>query len=125
MSARVELDGNGDLSIRSSDTVFVTGFRVRLGRGEAASDGEALRREHPALRTGSLVPVSAADGLVVFRRELAGERILVALNADRQHAASVPLGNRGRSADAFSDEPLTATLVVPPLDARVAIERTP
>jgi hypothetical protein len=75
------------------------------------------------LRTGAIVPVSAEGRLVVFRRELPGERVLVALNADKKKAASVPLGSGGPYVDAFSNEPLPPAATIPPLGALVAIER--
>jgi glycosidase len=83
----------------------------------------ALRRRLPALRRGSLAPASAEGRLITFRRELPGERILVALNADRERAASVPLGTEGRYVDAFTGRPLPAKASVPPLGYCIAIDR--
>jgi len=84
----------------------------------------ALRHRLPALRRGSLAPASAEGRLITFRRELPGERILVALNADRERAASVPLGTEGRYVDAFTGRPLPANASVPPLGYYIAIDRT-
>ncbi len=83
----------------------------------------ALRHRVPALRTGTLTPVLAEGRLVVFRRDLPDERVLVALNADAREAASVPLGSGGHYADAFSGTSLPTTVTVPPLDALVALGR--
>jgi glycosidase len=83
----------------------------------------ALRHRLPALRRGSLVPASAEGRLITFRRELPGERVLIALNADKEKAASVPLGTEGRYIDAFTGKPLPATGCVPPLGYRIAIDR--
>jgi neopullulanase len=83
-----------------------------------------LRHRLPALRRGSLAPATAEGRLITFRRELPGERILVALNADRKRAASVPLGTGGRYVDALSGSPLPATVSVPPLGYYIAIDRT-
>jgi alpha-glucosidase len=40
----------------------------------------ALRREHPALVAGSYQPVAAQGDLLLYRREHADDRLLVALN---------------------------------------------
>jgi cyclomaltodextrinase len=81
----------------------------------------ALRRRYSALRKGALVPASAEGRLIAFRRELGGERILVALNADSKKTASVPLGSGGPYVDAFSGEPLPPVVTLPPLEALVAL----
>ena len=82
-----------------------------------------LRHRLPALRRGSLALASAEGRVITFRRELPNERILVALNADRERAASVPLGTEGRYVDAFTGRPLPATASVPPLGYCIAIDR--
>ncbi|MCX6101178.1 MAG: alpha-glucosidase C-terminal domain-containing protein, partial [Candidatus Bipolaricaulota bacterium] len=83
----------------------------------------ALRHRHRALRTGTLVPVSAAGRLVVFRREFEDERILVALNADSKKTASVPLGSGGPYVDALTGNPLPEVPSLAPPGRLVALGR--
>jgi len=85
----------------------------------------ALRRRLPALRTGAVVPVTTEGRLLVFRRELASERVLVALNADAKREASVSLGGGGPMIDAFSGSPLPAYATLPPFGVLVAQELAP
>ena len=85
----------------------------------------ALRHRHRALRTGTLVPVSAAGRLVVFRRDVEDESILIALNADSKKADSVPLGSGGPYVDAFTGEPLPDAISLAPLGRCVAVRRKP
>jgi len=49
----------------------------------------ALRREYPALKTGSYRPLKAAGDLLAYLREQDGERVLVALNLGPHDATLV------------------------------------
>jgi alpha-glucosidase len=54
-----------------------------------------LRRAHSALRTGSMTILDTPDPLLVFRREAAGERLMVALNLGHAPVAwTTPTGWR-------------------------------
>jgi glycosidase len=44
----------------------------------------ALRRAHPALRLGNFRTLAAEDGLLVFERSHAGDRLLIAANLGAQ-----------------------------------------
>lgn len=81
----------------------------------------ALRRRCDTLRTGALVEMAGEGRLVTFRRELATDSVVIALNADKAKAASVHLGSGGRHVDALMGRPLGATAAVPPLSALVAL----
>ena len=85
----------------------------------------ALRRAHPALRTGDFRTVLADDAqdTWVFARAGSGEEVLVALNAsDRPATVELP-GLGGGWRDVFSspgaDDGGPARATVPPLDGRV------
>ncbi len=94
--------------------------RALLGR---VRDLVALRRRLPALRRGAVVPVSAAGRLLVFRRELPGDRVLVALNAHAKDEASVLLEDGGPYVDALSGQTLPRVAHLPPLGTLIAEER--
>ena len=55
-----------------------------------ARDMVALRKAHPALRTGSMAVVTATDSLLVFERTGAGESLLCVFNLGHDHVAWSP-----------------------------------
>lgn len=85
----------------------------------------ALRHRLPALRRGSL-SLGIADGrLLTFERRLAGERVLVALNADPEREAVVSLGDAVASVDGLTGESRSGRLTLAPLDFAIVVSRTP
>jgi alpha-glucosidase len=67
---------NGDWPTRNVETM--TGDQVSIL--ELYRRLIALRRSRPALQLGDYALVSAADGVLLYRRSLGGEQLLVALN---------------------------------------------
>lgn len=91
----------------------------------------ALRKAHPALRTGSYVTLHVKGQTYAFARQTEAETVLVALNAGEK-PESMALDLKGLLSgavvfkDAWTDESLALTqgrlnLTVPPLEGRVLI----
>ena len=82
-----------------------------------------LRRGHPALRTGAFETLAADDeqDLLVFLREDAGERLLVALNASGRPARFVLPDGEWEAV--HGDHGGARELVVPAIDGVVLVQR--
>ncbi len=75
----------------------------------------AMRREHPALRSGKLIDLFSDDETYVFARQLGTETILVAFNRENKtKVISVPVGSIG-----LKDGVTFKTLIGPVTSARV------
>ncbi len=73
----------------------------------------ALRREHPALRTGDLQVLHADADVVLWQRSTAGQRLLVAVNAARE-TRRLPLAQPGCRLIFGSAQTDGHTLTLPP-----------
>jgi glycosidase len=92
----------------------------------------ALRKGHPALRTGDYVPLLATDDVYAFARSNAEETLVVALNsagAERQVTITAPISATpaSRYEDVWNGEVLTVDdgalggVRIPPREGRVFV----
>ncbi len=86
----------------------------------------AFRKAHPALQRGSIETVDAADGVLAFFREEAGEKLYCAFNMSEKAAlVTVPAGLDlvESGAPGIVDEPVSGTLSLAPFGAYIGIVR--
>ncbi len=76
-----------------------------------------LRKQHDALRRGTIRSIRTQGRFFLFERELQDCRFLIALNADRQNPITFQLP-QGNWVDAFSDQKKRGDQTIPTLDYR-------
>ncbi len=76
----------------------------------------SFRKQHPALIKGAIATLDAPDGVLLFTREAAGEKLLCAYNMS-ENVVTVPLPSglvvRSAGAPGSVDEPVNNTLTLP------------